>query len=116
MLGGDVSFASLEFFVFLAIVLPIYYALTQRWQNRFLLVAGYFFYGWWDWRFLGLIGLSTICDYLVGLGLARLGPVDRRRRWLLVASLSLNLGFLGTFKYFDCWSASGSRPTRSRST
>ncbi|HYD40218.1 MAG TPA: MBOAT family O-acyltransferase [Anaeromyxobacter sp.] len=100
------SFASLEFFVFLAIVLPLYYALEQRWQNRMLLLAGYFFYGWWDWRFLGLIGVSTICDYLVGLGLARLRPADRRRRWLLAASLTLNLGFLGTFKYFDFFASS----------
>ena len=103
------SFASLEFFVFLALVLPAYYALEQRWQNRLLFVAGYFFYGWWDWRFLGLIGISTICDYLVGLGLARLGPEDRRRRWLLAASLSLNLGLLGAFKYFDFFAASAVR-------
>ena len=45
-------FNSLEFFIFLPLVLAAYYALNLRGQNVLLLVASYFFYGWWDWRFL----------------------------------------------------------------
>ena len=56
-------FNSLEYFVFLALVLAIYYRLTHRWQNYFLLGASYFFYGWWDWHFLGLMLLSTSTDF-----------------------------------------------------
>jgi D-alanyl-lipoteichoic acid acyltransferase DltB (MBOAT superfamily) len=60
-------FNSLAFFVFLAIVYSLYRLLPHRGQNRWLLLASYFFYGAWDWRFLGLILLSTVIDYGVGL-------------------------------------------------
>ena len=53
-------FNSLEFFVFLAITLLIYYRLNHRWQNYFLLGASYVFYGWWDWRFVGLMLLCSV--------------------------------------------------------
>ena len=43
------------FFVFLTVVVLVYWVLSWKAQNRFLLVASYFFYGWWDWRFLVLI-------------------------------------------------------------
>jgi D-alanyl-lipoteichoic acid acyltransferase DltB (MBOAT superfamily) len=70
-----------------------------------LLVASYVFYGAWDWRFLSLILTSTVVDYLVGL---RLGQeyVERRRRWLLALSLTVNLGMLGVFKYFGFFAES----------
>ena len=63
-------FNSPEFLLFLPIVFGLYWFVTQRnlkAQNLLLLVASYVFYGWWDWRFLGLIALSTIVDFLVGL-------------------------------------------------
>ena len=58
-----------EFAVFFAIVLPLYFLLPHKAQNFMLLVASYIFYGWWDWRFLGLLFLSTAVDFSVGLGL-----------------------------------------------
>ncbi len=60
-------FNSIEFFVFLPIVLLLYRVLTLRGQNRILLLASYIFYGWWDVRFLFLILVSTIVDYCCGL-------------------------------------------------
>ena len=63
-------FNSPEFLLFLPIVFGLYWFVTQRnlkAQNLLLLVASYVFYGWWDWRFLGLIALSTIVDFLVGI-------------------------------------------------
>ena len=71
----------------------------MRGQNAFLIAASYVFYGWWDWRFLGLIALSSATDFLVGLALER-ARRERPRRLLLAASLGVNLGLLGTFKYF----------------
>jgi len=69
-------------------------------QNAVLLTASYFFYGWWDVRFLGLIIASSVIDFVVGLGLeAAASP--RRRRWILGASLVANLGILGFFKYYN---------------
>jgi alginate O-acetyltransferase complex protein AlgI len=72
--------------------------LTTR--NGFLLLASYAFYGFWDWRFLSLIWISTGVDYLVGRAL-RSTPMEqqRRRKRLLLASLVTNLGLLGFFKY-----------------
>ena len=73
---------------------------SLRSQNFVLLVASYFFYGWWDWRFLGLIALSSLVDYIVGLSLDATHE-HRSRRLILLASLGVNLGILGFFKYYD---------------
>ena len=93
------------FWIFFLIVSALYVVLPHRGQNRMLLVASYVFYGAWDWRFLSLILTSTVVDYLVGL---RLGQeyVERRRRWLLGLSLTVNLGMLGVFKYFGFFAES----------
>ncbi len=64
-------FNSFEYLIFLPLVLTVYYVLTRRAQNAFLVVASYVFYGWWDWRFLGLILLSSTVDYLCALVAAR---------------------------------------------
>ena len=58
------------------------------------------FYGAWDWRFLSLIALSTVVDWWVGQGLVTTDEPGRRRR-LVWTSVAVNLGLLGTFKYFD---------------
>ena len=58
------------FFVFLSVVVAVYWCLGFRNQNRFLLVASYLFYGWWDWRFLCLMIASTIIDYFIAIKIA----------------------------------------------
>ena len=68
-------FNSFIFWVFFAAVLLLYWRLPLRGQNQLLLVASYVFYGYWDWRFLGLLAASTIVDYL-----RRLLPGAHRRR------------------------------------
>ncbi len=96
-------FNSLVFAVFLPLVFSVYwFALSRhlRLQNLFLLVASYVFYGWWDWRFLSLIFLSSAVDYAVGVRLAGATRL-MSRRLLLATSLTVNLGALGFFKYFD---------------
>ena len=93
-------FNSLEFFAFLAVVYGLYRICQHRWQNRVLLIASYFFYGAWDWRFLSLIFLSTVVDYTIGLRMHRESQPSIRKRLLLV-SLVTNLGLLGVFKYFN---------------
>jgi len=93
-------FNSLVFLIFLAVVVPLYLVLPGRARKAFLLLASYFFYGYWDWRFLSLLVFSTVLDFAVGRLLGRsAGP--GRRRALLVASLVGNLGVLGFFKYFN---------------
>ena len=94
-------FNSFVFFLFLAVVLAGYRALpTRRSRAVFLLAASYFFYGYWDWRFTGLLAISTLVDFAVGHALGRTEDTGARRRWLGV-SLAVNLGILGFFKYFN---------------
>ncbi len=88
------------FYLFLVIVVTCYWLLKWRQQNVLLLLASYIFYGWWDWRFLGLIVVSTIVDFYCARSIAG-SDNALRRRTLLTLSLALNLGFLGFFKYFD---------------
>ncbi len=92
-------FNSLSFLVFMTVVLTVLPRLGHRRQNAFLLLASYVFYGWWDWRFLSLLWVSTLCDYVVGGRLA-LTDDPRLRKRLLAVSVTVNLGLLGAFKYF----------------
>src|SRR5215467_10407840 len=88
------------FIVFLVVVVAAYWCLKFRDQNRFLLVASYFFYGWWDWRFLCLMIGSTLIDYFIAIKIE--DAEDRRvRRAFLVLSLLINFSILGFFKYFN---------------
>ncbi len=94
-------FNSLDFAFFLPLVFFLYWFVTRKKlkvQNVLVLVSSYVFYGWWDARFLILIAFSTIVDYLVGL---QLKQTEKRneRRWLLWASILVNVGMLGYFKY-----------------
>jgi D-alanyl-lipoteichoic acid acyltransferase DltB (MBOAT superfamily) len=96
-------FNSLEFALFLPLVFLLHWFVAGKrvWsQNLLILAASYVFYGWWDWRFLSLIVLSSTVDYLVGLGFLKFEGA-RARRALLLTSIAINLGILGTFKYFN---------------
>jgi hypothetical protein len=93
-------FDSPVYFVFLALVVPLYWQLERRQQNIMLLFASYVFYGWWDWRFLSLILISTVVDYNCARYIARSSD-PTRRRLLLAISVGVNLTFLGFFKYFN---------------
>lgn len=93
-------FDSPAFIAFLIVVVLVYWRLSRRWQNLFLLGASYFFYGWWDWRFLLLMAASTCIDYVIGRKIAVLQN-PTHRRLLLIVSLAINFGFLGFFKYFN---------------
>lgn len=94
------------YFVFLVAVVFLYWRLSWRRQNAFLLCASYFFYGWWDWRFLLLMICSTAIDYWIANQIA--AAPGRRRRVLLVISLCINFGLLGFFKYCNFFLGSAS--------
>src|SRR5436305_12329581 len=86
------------YFLFLTLVVLIYWRFNRKGQNRFLLLASYFFYGWWDWRFLLLMMISTVVDFTLAGKIADAEDEGYRRR-LLTLSLLMNFGFLGFFKY-----------------
>lgn len=96
-------FNSIEFAIFLPIVFGLYWSIPKEYhnfRNVLILAASYLFYGWWDWRFLGLIAFSSIVDFYVGRQMDQSSNTSSRKL-LLILSLSVNLGLLGFFKYFN---------------
>ena len=93
-------FNSIEFVIFLPLVLIVCFSLPWRWQWVFLLAASYAFYMAWKPAYIVLILFSTAIDYFAGLGLGATRD-PRWRRLLLIASMASNLGLLFTFKYLD---------------
>ena len=96
-------FNSIDFAVFLPVVFLLYWFVFQgqlRLQNLLIVTASYVFYGWWDWRFLSLIFISTLVDYSIGLALKNQNQITKRKI-LLGLSIFINLGFLGFFKYYN---------------
>ena len=96
-------FNSFSFGLFLPVVLILYWAIgfkRIRWQNAMLLISSYYFYGLWDWRFLGLIVASSLVDYLVGIGIGR-SEKSNKKKVLLLMSILWNLGVLFLFKYYN---------------
>ena len=90
-------FNTFEFTVFFLCVLAAYYALERRAQNIFLIIASYFFYCWWDWRFAGLLIVVTLINYC-GSRFITLGIQKKTCLWVCVAC---NLLILGFFKYYN---------------
>ena len=91
------SFITPAYLIFLLIVWPIYWSLERRGQNIFILLASFFFYGWWDWRFLALLVTTTGIDYGVALAMSALKAAthDARGCWYrwsltLASFVSLN--------------------------
>tara|TARA_B110000977_G_C11090040_1_gene496381 strand:- start:3054 stop:4469 length:1416 start_codon:yes stop_codon:yes gene_type:complete len=98
-----VFFNSLEFLIFFTIFFLIYWGLAYRrldYQNSLILFGSYFFYGWWDYRFLSLIVFSTAVDFFVGLNIPRQNS-EAKKKSLLWLSIIFNLGVLGFFKYYN---------------
>ena len=103
-------FNSFEYLIFLPIVFFLYwfvfdYALGKckhqlLLQNLFIVVVSYIFYGWWDWRFLILIAITTILSFLSGIGIER-APTQRSKKVVMIANIVVNLGILGVYKYYD---------------
>ncbi|MDC1325660.1 MBOAT family protein [Ulvibacter sp.] len=96
-------FNSFTFFLFFIIVFFIYWfplKYATKKQNIFILISSYVFYAWWDWRFLGLIILSTLVDYFVGIFLSKESK-ENKRKVLLGLSVVFNLGLLCYFKYYN---------------
>ena len=103
-------FNSLEFLIFLPIVFLLYWFVFDYamrgckrqllWQNLLIVVASYIFYGWWDWRFLILIAITTILSFLSGIGIEK-APTQRAKKAVMIANIIVNLGILGVYKYYD---------------
>jgi D-alanyl-lipoteichoic acid acyltransferase DltB (MBOAT superfamily) len=112
-------FNSLDFAVFMPIVFIIYWALgavgkgvahkAPAKQNLFLLAASYFFYAWWDWRYLSLIFVCSLTNYGAGILMMRYNDAGKNtinraatiRKIVLTVCCLICFGILGVFKYYD---------------
>lgn len=96
-------FNSFEFLAFLPIVFLLYWFVfcERRWQNFLVFAASYVFYGWWDWRFLFLIAITSICSYVSGILLEQYEGQRRRQQMVSAANIVLNLSVLVVFKYYN---------------
>jgi len=96
-------FNSLAFAIFLPIVFFLYWFVFNKnksTQNALLIVASYYFYSCWDWRFLFLLVFSTFLDYFTGIQIEKSNSEKGRKFWFWL-SILVNLGFLGIFKYYN---------------
>ena len=107
-------FNSFEFSIFLPLVFLCYWILLKKnlkAQNFFIVCVSYLFYGWWDWRFLILIAITTTCSYFSGILIEKYRAIISSQnkyfnisKLVLVSNILLNLLILGTFKYFNFFS------------
>ncbi|MDR1372956.1 MAG: MBOAT family protein [Dysgonamonadaceae bacterium] len=107
-------FNSLDFAVFILVVFTLYWFVFNRnfrVQNVFIVVASYFFYGWWDWHFLIMITFTTLCSYYSGLLADKVrqshGHSDEqiwyknKVWWIIAANITVNLVILFYYKYYN---------------
>lgn len=97
-------FNTVQYWIFFAIVMAVFYSLPFRFGKIFVLLASYYFYANWNRKLIVLILASTLIDYLLGLALESAEGKQRKR--LLIVSLVVNLGILGFFKYYNFFASS----------
>lgn len=103
-------FNSIEFAIFLPIVFLLYwfvfdYAIKRSskqvlWQNLLIVIVSYIFYGWWNYRFLILIAITTLCSYISGIFIERC-QTNKAKKLVAATNIIINLGILGVYKYYD---------------
>jgi len=102
-------FNSLSYLWFFPLIFALYWWANNkslRFQNIIVLIASYYFYSCWDWRFLFLLVFSTVLDYGSGIAIHKSDSNKRLRKFWLILSVGINLGFLGVFKYYNFFAES----------
>ncbi len=97
------TFQSLEYLVFLPVVFILYWTVCRSskvLQNGLVVAASLVFYGWWDWRFLGLLLLTALSTFFSGWWMGQTEERNRRK-WFLTGTIVLNIGILFFFKYYN---------------
>ncbi|MCX6279515.1 MAG: MBOAT family protein [Bacteroidetes bacterium] len=96
-------FTSLTFVFFFTTVFILYWSAFNNnlaFQNRFLLLCSYIFYGWWDWRFLVLLLCISVANYLIAILIQKKNN-HKPRKLLFITGLVINISVLFFFKYFN---------------
>ena len=93
---------SFSFLLFFPVVFLLHYCVFHknvRWQNVFILLASCIFYGCWDWRFLGLLMVTSLSTFVAGCYMEK--DTNWQRRVALIGSIVINVGILFVFKYYN---------------
>lgn len=93
-------FNSLQFIIFFPIVVALYFIISPKYRWILLLIASYYFYMCWNYKYIVLIAFSTIIDYISGILIYK-SKKKAVRTIFLIASLTTNLGLLFFFKYLN---------------
>jgi alginate O-acetyltransferase complex protein AlgI len=106
-------FPTLGFLLFFLIVAAAMAVLDTRFaaKKAVLVVASYYFYAQWDWRFCFLLAGSSALSYVAGQLIDK-APDRGRARTILGIAVALHLGLLGAFKYFDFFISSANQLAR----
>ena len=97
------TFQSLEYLIFLPVVFILYWTLcrgSKTLQNGLIVAASLVFYGWWDWRFLGLLLITALSTYFAGMWMGKTDD-EKKRKWINWSAIVFNIGILFFFKYFN---------------
>ena len=97
------NFVSVSFLVFTLVTLFVYWVASDRFRTPILLMSSYIFYSFWDWRFISLLMLLTISNYWLTQKMDSSNSADKKK-FFLIACISINLMVLGVFKYFGFFS------------
>lgn len=97
------TFSSVEYLIFFPTVFMLYWMLgrTKTIQNMLIVAASLVFYGWWDWRFLGLLLVTVLTTFYGGAFIQKADGNRKRQKWISAAVIVLNLGILFFFKYYN---------------
>lgn len=97
------TFSSVEYLIFFPTVFMLYWMLgrTKTVQNMLIVAASLVFYGWWDWRFLGLLLITVLTTFYGGAFIQKADGNRKRQKWISAAVIVLNLGILFFFKYYN---------------
>ena len=96
-------FNSYEFLIFIPIVFLLYWFVccNRQTQNLLIVIASYIFYGWWNWKFLILIAITTLCSFISGLLIEQNNSSPKLRKFISAGNILINLFILGLFKYYN---------------
>ncbi|MGN0036447.1 MAG: MBOAT family O-acyltransferase [Bacteroidaceae bacterium] len=98
-------FNSFKYLLFLPTFFILYWFVFKqmKWQNLLVVIASYFFYGLWDWRFLFLIALTSLCSFITGIYIDRFQQRGKHRhaKYICLSNVVINLAILGVFKYYN---------------
>lgn len=99
------QFNSIEYLIFLPVVFICYWYVFRslRWQNAFVVFVSYIFYGWWNWNFLILIAITSLCSFVSGLliGSSHSNQKQKEAKLYCIANITVNLLILGIYKYYN---------------